>query len=217
MTVSNTLFLTMFFFFRDSWYHACHVSYTMKYCSGMADLTLTTLGCYLVCLNGQVDSDQYENLRVTFLRPKSAPKEPRGSERGLLSDPWLYPLLVAFCYLTVQFAHSNCALPYAVNNMIADAMGLFPRLCSDLSDIVFQKTKGNPFFVLELLRSLCEGGLLLYDVCQRRWTWDERAIRSLDVSNNVLFLLAQKMASLSEETLSTLKVLLQTYTQFLFP
>jgi hypothetical protein len=30
----------------------------------------------------------------------------------------------------------------AVNTMISDATGLFPRLCSSLADIVFQKTKG---------------------------------------------------------------------------
>jgi len=95
----------------------------------------------------------------------------------------------------------------SVNTMIADAVGLFPRLCSDLSDIVFQKTKGNPFFVLEFLRSLVDGGLLSYSVHQQQWTWEKHAIKSIDVSDNVLFLLTHKMSGLSEETLSTVKVL----------
>ena len=95
----------------------------------------------------------------------------------------------------------------SVNTMIADAVGLFPRLCSNLSDIVFQKTKGSPFFVLEFLRSLVDSGLLSYSVHQQQWTWDEHAIKSTDVSDNVLFLLTHKMSGLSEEILSTIKVL----------
>jgi hypothetical protein len=34
-----------------------------------------------------------------------------------------------------------------VNTMISDAMGMLPRLCRSLSQLVFRKTNGNPFFV----------------------------------------------------------------------
>jgi len=93
-----------------------------------------------------------------------------------------------------------------LNTMISDAMGLFPRLCSNLSDIVFRKTKGNPFFVLEFLRSLVDGHLLEYSVRKRRWIWDEQAITAMDITDNVLFLLTNKMNQLSERVQSTLQV-----------
>jgi predicted ATPase len=35
-----------------------------------------------------------------------------------------------------------------VNSMISDTLGLFPRLCRSLSQVVFRKTNGNPFFVM---------------------------------------------------------------------
>ena len=34
-----------------------------------------------------------------------------------------------------------------VNAMISGALGMFPRLCRSLSQLVFRKTNGNPFFV----------------------------------------------------------------------
>ena len=41
-----------------------------------------------------------------------------------------------------------------VNSLVSDTLGMLPRLCQRLSQIVFRKTKGNPFFVATFLRSL---------------------------------------------------------------
>lgn len=38
--------------------------------------------------------------------------------------------------------------PDDLNTMISDATCMLPRKCKPLSDIVFQKTAGNPFFAL---------------------------------------------------------------------
>jgi predicted ATPase len=65
-----------------------------------------------------------------------------------------------------------------LNTMISDALCLYPRLCKSLSDIVFQKTKGNPFFVLEFMQSLQFRGLLKYNFNQKRWVWNEDVIRA---------------------------------------
>ena len=56
--------------------------------------------------------------------------------------------------------------PEDLNAMVSDAMGMFPRLCTPLSEIVFQKTKGNPFFVIEFLGSLVDSRLLKYSLRQ---------------------------------------------------
>ncbi len=75
-----------------------------------------------------------------------------------------------------------------------------------LSDIVFQKTRGNPFFALSFLKSLHEQRLLDYCDRKRRWVWDEDRITALDVTGNVLHLLVSKMHGLSEDVQSALKV-----------
>ena len=48
-----------------------------------------------------------------------------------------------------------------VNSLVSDSLGVLPRLCQPLSQIVFRKTKGNPFFVGTFLRSLGKHKLVL--------------------------------------------------------
>mmetsp|Transcript_20089 Transcript_20089/g.36649 ORF Transcript_20089/g.36649 Transcript_20089/m.36649 type:complete len:994 (+) Transcript_20089:84-3065(+) len=95
--------------------------------------------------------------------------------------------------------------PGDLNIMVSDAMGMFPRVCEPFTDIVFQKTKGNPFFVLEFLRSLVDGALLQYSIPSRRWVWDEDLICAMDITGNVLYLLVSKMIGLSENVQLALK------------
>jgi hypothetical protein len=95
--------------------------------------------------------------------------------------------------------------PNDLNTMVSDALCVFPRICEPLSDIVFQKTKGNPYFVLAFFRSLVDRGLLEYCVNARRWLWDEDDVSSMDVTGNVLHLLSFKMSGLSTSIQSALK------------
>ncbi len=94
-----------------------------------------------------------------------------------------------------------------LNTMISDALCLYPRICKSLSDVVFQKTKGSPFFVLEFMQSLQFRGLLQYDTCQKRWMWNEDAIRAEDITGNVLHLLSSKMNKLPNDMQLLLKVM----------
>jgi hypothetical protein len=95
--------------------------------------------------------------------------------------------------------------PYDLNTMISDALGVFPRISGPLSDIVFQKTKGNPYFVVAFLRSLVDRGLLKFCVNTRRWIWDKDDVISMDVTGNVLHLLSFKMTGLSTSIQTALK------------
>jgi hypothetical protein len=96
--------------------------------------------------------------------------------------------------------------PMALNTMISDAVCMFPRISEPLSDIVYQKTKGNPFFVIAFLKSLVGERLLEYSIRKRRWVWDEDKVSSMDVTGNVLFLLSSKMSGLPTNFQSALKV-----------
>jgi predicted ATPase len=65
----------------------------------------------------------------------------------------------------------------------------------------------DPFFFLEFLRSLVDRGLLQYNVRLERWEWDEDLIRLEKITNNVLFLLSNKMSKMRMEVQVALKVL----------
>ena len=94
-----------------------------------------------------------------------------------------------------------------LNTMISDALCLYPRICDSLSDIVIQKTKGNPYFVFEFLKSLKDRDLLQYNFHQKRWVWDEDTIRAEEITDNVLHLLSSKMNGLSDNVQLLLKVM----------
>ena len=62
-------------------------------------------------------------------------------------------------------------------------------------------------FVIEFLQSLVGRGLLQYNLNTKRWVWNEAAIRSEHCMRNVLYLLSSKMTELSENVLTSLKVM----------
>ena len=94
-----------------------------------------------------------------------------------------------------------------LNEMISDALCLFPRITNSLSDVVFQKTKGNPLFVLKFMESLLSRGLLQYDSGRKRWLWSEDKILAEEITDNVLHLLSSRMNGLSEDMQMLLKVM----------
>ena len=94
-----------------------------------------------------------------------------------------------------------------LNEMISDALCLYPRITNSLSDVVFQKTKGNPLFVLKFMESLLSRGLLQYDSGQKRWFWSEDKILAEEITDNVLHLLSSRMSGLSEDMQMLLKVM----------
>jgi predicted ATPase len=95
--------------------------------------------------------------------------------------------------------------PSDLNTMVSDALCIFPRMTEPLSDIIYQKTKGNPFFVISFMRSLVDRGLLEYNIIARRWVWDDDDVSSMDITGNVLHLLSSKMSGLSTSIQSALK------------
>eukprot|EP00985_Skeletonema_marinoi_P022322 scaffold14247_cov71-Skeletonema_marinoi.AAC.1 len=92
-----------------------------------------------------------------------------------------------------------------LNTMISDALCLYPRICKSLSEVVMQRTKGNPFFVLEFIKSLKDRDLLKYNFHQKRWVWDEGTIRAEEITDNVLQLLSSEMNGLSDDVQLLLK------------
>lgn len=93
-----------------------------------------------------------------------------------------------------------------LNCMTSDALSILPRHCKDLSDIIHTKTKGDPFFALEMLSALVDRGLLQFNFAKRRWVWNQANIMYLDVTSNVLHLLKSKMMSMPKQTQTALKV-----------
>eukprot|EP00804_Cyclotella_cryptica_P019177 CCRYP_021112-RB/>CCRYP_021112-RB protein AED:0.02 eAED:0.02 QI:21/1/1/1/1/1/4/1110/1196 len=92
-----------------------------------------------------------------------------------------------------------------VNFMVSDALGALPRLCRSLSHLVYRKTNGSPYFVLEFLRSLVDRDVVQFSLREKRWIWDDAKVCAENITDNVLYLLSNKLNSLSECMQTALK------------
>ncbi|WP_437727216.1 AAA family ATPase [Sorangium sp. So ce861] len=88
----------------------------------------------------------------------------------------------------------------AVAQLVAEALDCAAEQAAPLSEVVFDKTRGNPFFVSQFLRSLRQEELLRFDARSRSWTWDLASIQAMQMTDNVVALMAGKLQRLAPDT-----------------
>lgn len=62
-----------------------------------------------------------------------------------------------------------------------------------LSEILYNKTNGNPFFLHQLLEKLYEEGFIQYDFESKSWEWELDKLQKLELSENVIDLMLSKI------------------------
>ncbi|WCL50568.1 protein kinase domain-containing protein [Leptospira sp. GIMC2001] len=102
------------------------------------------------------------------------------------------------------FIHLNPITKSDIQALIAETLGLPAAKVDELSDVVYSKTLGNPFFVNELLRSLYDRGFIYLE--DRTWTWDIDRIKDVKISENVIDLIIENMKDLAPDRLEILKM-----------
>lgn len=65
-----------------------------------------------------------------------------------------------------------------------------------LSDLIHQKTNGNPFFALQFLRAIYQDRLLFFDAIDGEWHWDITSIQSLGYTDSIVDLLVARLRKL---------------------
>ncbi len=107
-----------------------------------------------------------------------------------------------------------------VNDLIADTLLCDRPLAQPLTDLVYQKTKGNPFFATQFLKSLQEDGLIAFNPTplsspfgeggQRGvtggWQCDIAKVKSLSITSDVVEFMALQLQKLPPETQDVLKL-----------
>lgn len=94
-----------------------------------------------------------------------------------------------------------------VNRLIADTMRCDLDSVRPLAQLVHSKTGGNPFFTIQFMTTLEQGGLLAYSEDQRAWSWDVGQIARKGFSDNVVDLMVAKLSQLPGGVQSALKQL----------
>ena len=92
-----------------------------------------------------------------------------------------------------------------VNQMIAGLLRNNEPASQELSEIVHQKTSGNPFFIRQFLKTLQERNVLTL-IPESGWTWDMEKVADIRVTDDVVDFMAAKMIALPASTLEVLKI-----------
>lgn len=80
-----------------------------------------------------------------------------------------------------------------VQAMVAEALDMPLEEVKTLSDIIYKKTKGCPFFVILFLRSIYDDNLLQYNFVVERWRWDDNVIREKTLTDNMASIIANNL------------------------
>lgn len=91
-----------------------------------------------------------------------------------------------------------------VMHIVEDTLHSEKAQSKQLAEILFSKTKGNPFFVMEMFRSLYDRDLLEFKAS--KWVWDISKIEEAKISENVIDLLVEKVKDLTLSQVETLKL-----------
>ncbi|MBD1884587.1 ATP-binding sensor histidine kinase [Microcoleus vaginatus] len=93
-----------------------------------------------------------------------------------------------------------------VNCLVADTLACSKPLAEPLSELVYQKTQGNPFFVTQFLKSLHEDGSIAFNLATRYWQCDIARVRSLAITDDVVEFVAIQLQKLPTQPQEVLKL-----------
>ena len=94
-----------------------------------------------------------------------------------------------------------------VSQLIADALHCETDRVGDLTQLILQKTDGNPFFIYQFLSTLTDEGLIAFDSAHSRWSWDLKRIHAKGYTDNVADLMIGKLVRLPVATQQALQQL----------
>ncbi|NEP77841.1 MAG: serine/threonine-protein kinase PknK, partial [Okeania sp. SIO3B3] len=99
-----------------------------------------------------------------------------------------------------------------INQLIADTLSSSTEITKPLAELVAKKTGGNPFFLTQLLYSLYQENLLVFNSHQSKdnqqsyWQWNIDEIESVSITDNVVELMVRKIEKLDKKTQQVLKL-----------
>ena len=106
--------------------------------------------------------------------------------------------------------------PDAVLALVSDAIPESePTALGELTDLLYQKTQGNPFFVTQILSTLYSAGQLRFDFEQGSWQWDLDQIQTVGITDlDLIDLIVSNLKKLAPATQNVLKIAACVGTRF---
>ncbi len=93
-----------------------------------------------------------------------------------------------------------------MNQLVADTLNCDRSLAQPFTELVYQKTKGNPFFTTQFLKALHEDGQITFNSETRHWQCDITQVRALALTDDVVEFMALQLQKLPTQTQDALKL-----------
>lgn len=93
-----------------------------------------------------------------------------------------------------------------VNDLISNTLKSSQAQTFPLTNLVYGKTNGNPFFVTMFLKTLYQENLIKFIADGGKWNWDMNKIEEKDITDNVVQLMVGRIHKLPEKTQLTLSL-----------
>jgi len=93
-----------------------------------------------------------------------------------------------------------------VNCLVADTLHSDISKVKPLAELVFDKTRGNPFFSRQFLNTLYAKKLIYFDYKEHQWRWHLDKIANLKITDNVVDLIISQVKNLSKSIQKSLKI-----------
>ncbi|NEU78409.1 AAA family ATPase [Nostoc sp. UIC10630] len=104
---------------------------------------------------------------------------------------------------TIALAPLNKA---SLNQLMVDTFSCSSEIAQPLTQLVYQKTQGNPFFATQFLKALYEDGLITFNFAQSYWQCDIAAVKALALTDDVVEFVALQLQKLPAATQNVLKL-----------
>jgi len=93
-----------------------------------------------------------------------------------------------------------------ITQLVADTLLCTTEIATPLSELVYQKTQGNPFFATQFLQGLYAEDYIIFDPTAGYWQCDLTQVRQLALTDNVVEFMVGRLQKLPEATQDVLKI-----------
>ena len=93
-----------------------------------------------------------------------------------------------------------------INQMVADTLNCPPDIAAPLTQVIYQRTQGNPFFSIRFLKSLYKENSISFNRDLSYWECDLTQVREVAITDNVLEFMASQLQKLPPATQHILKL-----------
>ncbi|QFS47016.1 ATP-binding sensor histidine kinase [Nostoc sphaeroides] len=113
----------------------------------------------------------------------------------------MHKLGVVINSITLQVLSEN-----TLNRLVADTLNCIHDLATPLTQLIYQKTQGNPFFSTQFLKALYEDNLIVFNPDLGCWQCDITLVKQAALTDDVVEFMAQQLQKLPFSTQGILKL-----------